>query len=223
MNCRVDEDNMNKYNVIIADDHPVFRKGLREIIDAIEYWQVIAEAESGATALKYYQQYQPDVIVLDISMGKMSGLEVAEKILAQNKNAKCVIMTMYKEVAYCHRAMSLGVKGYLLKDDASDDIKRCLEDVVQNKKFVSETLSKLIKSLPPNAEAMRPESILTKRELCILKSIANLKTNKEIAKEFNISTRTVQNHRQNMSEKLHLSGRQALLQFAVKWEKRDFL
>lgn len=205
--------------VIIADDHPIFRKGLREIIEKHAEYTVIAEAESGVTAWQHYQMYQPDIVVLDISMGEVNGLVVAENILSENKRANCIIMTMYNDAVFCKRAVSVGVKGYLLKDDVSNTIINCLEAVTTGKTFISEHLGDVAqyRSQPYDLTAALPETVLSDKELIILKSIAQLKTNKEIAREQNISHRTVQNHRQNISNKLNLSGRQVLLQFAIKW------
>lgn len=211
----------SQFNVIIADDHPIFRKGLREIIESSSQFSVIAEAESGVTALKYYQEYQPDIIVLDISMGELNGLEVAEAILKEPKKALCVIMTMYNEEAFCKRALSLGVKGYLLKDDAPNSILECLKQVSSGQQYISHTFGCCKDMLKNARHEQTPEQVLSDKELQILKSIANLKTNKEMAKQYNISVRTVQNHRQNISSKLNLSGRQALLQFAVKWAEQN--
>lgn len=205
--------------VIIADDHPIFRKGLREIIEIHPNYVVIAEAESGITAWQHCQTYQPDIVILDISMGEVNGLEVAEKMLADNKHAKCIIMTMYNDDVFCKRALSIGVKGYLLKDDVSDAIISCLDAVASGKTFISENMGDIeqYRSQPYDLMDVRPENVLSNKELIILQAIAELKTNKEIAREQHISHRTVQNHRQNISSKLNLSGRQALLQFAIKW------
>lgn len=208
--------------VIIADDHPIFRKGLREIIEAHSNYIVIAEAESGTSAWQHYQAYQPDIVILDISMGEVNGLEVAEKILTDNKHAKCIIMTMYKDDVFCKRALSIGVKGYLLKDDVSDAIINCLNAVMVGKLFISESLGDVSQYQNNRFHLIEenPEMILSDKELVILQAIAELKTNKEIARERHISHRTVQNHRQNISSKLNLSGRNALLQFAIKWLKQ---
>lgn len=203
-------------HVIIADDHPIFRKGLREVIDSTGQWQVIAEAESGKTVVEHYINYAPDVVILDISMGQVNGFEAAKKILHHDPNARCVMMTMYRETAFCQRALAIGVRGYLLKDDASDDIVSCLNSVIQGEIFISNSLGENV-YLPEKDNTAKPELVLSETEMRILTAIAELKTNKEIAAEFDISVRTVQNHRHNINSKLNLSGRQVLLQFAVKW------
>ncbi len=202
--------------VIIADDHPIFRQGLRDVIDRTGQWQVIAEAESGKTAVEHYLSYTPDVIILDITMGKMNGFIAAEKILHHDPAARCVMMTMYREVAFCQRALSIGVLGYLLKDDASGEIIKCLNQVILGERFISNSLESNC-LLPENTNIAKPELVLSDAELRILTGIAELKTNQEIARELKLSVRTVQNHRQNISSKLNLGGRQVLLQFAVKW------
>lgn len=206
-----------KQHVVIADDHPIFRKGLRDVIDSTSQWQVIAEAESGKTAIEYYFAYTPAVIILDISMGESNGFDAAQKILQLDPKARCVMMTMYREASFCQRALSIGAKGYLLKEDSINDIVTCLEHVVQGKQFISSSLNTTACLSQESKVIIIPEQVLSDTEMKILTAIAELKTNKVIATEFNISVRTVQNHRQNICNKLNLSGRQALLQFAVKW------
>lgn len=204
--------------VVIADDHPIFCNGLTDIIESTQQWQVVASAHDGQTALDYYQQYQPDIIVLDIHMAGMNGLTTAERILQQHPNAHCVMLTMYRETAYCQRALALGVKGYLLKEDAAEDILTCFEHVLNNQRFISHRVQGISADNPPIITPTLPENVLTERELAILSAIADLKVNKVIAKEMSISLNTVHNHRQNMCHKLKLSGRQALLQYAVNWK-----
>lgn len=206
--------------VVIADDHPIFCNGLTDIIESTKKWQVVATANDGNTALAYYQQYKPDIIVLDIHMTGINGLTAAERILRQNPNAHCVMMTMYREAAYCQRALALGVQGYLLKEDAAENILTCFEQVIIGETFVSQRLPTEASDTPPptTPTVIQPEGLLTERELAVLNAIADLKVNKVIAKEMSISLNTVHNHRQNMCHKLRLSGRQALLQYAVNWK-----
>lgn len=204
--------------IIIVDDHPVFRKGLVDVINSSGQWQVVAEAESGQAAVQAYQQHQPDIIMLDIHMADMNGLSVAEKILSNDANARCVMMTMYRETAYCQHALALGVKGYLLKEDAIEHIFDCFEHVMRDQTFVSKRLDNVHTSPAKTSTPAPPELVLTERELHVLTAIASLKVNKIIAKEMDISLNTVHNHRQNMCKKLGLTGRQALLEYAVHWK-----
>lgn len=204
--------------IVIVDDHPVFRKGLADVINSSGQWQVVAEAESGQAALQAHQQHQPDIIVLDIHMADMNGLSVAEKILSDDANARCVMMTMYRETAYCQHALTLGVKGYLLKEDAIEHIFECFEHVMRDQTFVSKRLEGAHELPTKPASTVAPELVLTERELHVLTAIASLKVNKIIAKEMDISLNTVHNHRQNMCKKLGLTGRQALLEYAVNWK-----
>ncbi len=134
-------------HVVIADDHPIFRKGLRDVIESTGQWQVIAEAESGKTAVQHYLNYTPDVIILDISMAQGNGFEAVQKILYHDPKARCVMMTMYREIAFCERALSIGAKGYLLKEDGIGDIVTCLDQVMAGKIFIS---SIIIQSLNKN-------------------------------------------------------------------------
>lgn len=204
--------------IVVVDDHPVFRKGLADLINSSERWQVVAEAENGQAALQAHRQHQPDIIVLDIHMADMNGLNVAEQILSADASARCVMMTMYREVAYCQHALALGVKGYLLKEDAIEHIFDCFAHVMRGQTFVSERLGDVHASPICPSAPLAPELVLTERELHVLAAIASLKVNKVIAKEMDISPNTVHNHRQNMCRKLGLTGRQALLEYAVNWK-----
>lgn len=209
------------YSVVIVDDHPIFRQGLKNIINHSKQWHVVAEAGTADNALTLYRQYQPSIIVLDIHLPDKSGLTVAEEILKDDPAANCVMMTMYRETAYYQHALGLGVKGYLLKEDAAEDILSCFSQVVKDVTFVSERMEASgIEKASKDEVFIHPEEVLTKRELAVLKSIAELKVNKTIAIELNISLNTVQNHRQNMCHKLKLNGRQALLRYAVKWKNK---
>lgn len=206
---------MTKKTVIIADDHPFFRNGIRDVIDKTDKWQVIAEAESGKQALAYYQQYLPNIVVLDITMADMSGFKAAEAILAKFPDAICVMMTMHRSASYCHKAMKVGAKGYLVKEDVVKDMIECFETVLSGEVYISKRVSREPQNDTSNVAA--PETFLSQRELDILRGIAALKVNKIIARELNISVSTVQNHRHNMCQKIGLTGRQALLQYAMDW------
>jgi two-component system, NarL family, response regulator DegU len=212
--------NNTKARVIICDDHPIFRKGLMQIINEIENINLVGECGDGKTALKLIQDFKPDIAILDILMPDKNGLEVARQVKEDGLSTRIIILTMHSEETYFNEAMDAGVSGYLLKENASTDLKSCIKEVLSGKYYVSSLLSNLllerekrIKSLQKDIPAIES---LTETELKIIKLIAKNKTSKEIAQEMFISYRTVQNHRQHISDKLNLHGPHKLLQFAFE-------
>jgi len=212
-----------KSNVIICDDHPIFRKGLVQIITEIKNLEIVGECGDGKTALKLIQDLKPDIAVLDVLMPDKNGLEVAQQLKEIGLPTKIIILTMHSEESYFNEAMDAGVKGYLLKENASTDLKSCIKEVLLGKYYVSSLLSNLLLERENRIKAFQKEipaiDSLTETELKILKLIAKNKTSKEIAEVLFISYRTVQNHRQHISDKLNLHGPHKLLQFALENKK----
>lgn len=206
--------------ILIADDHPIFRQGLLKVIETVEGIQVMAETGDGETALHLIKKHQPDIAVLDISMPGKSGLEIAKEVQNGELATAVIILTMFKEEEYFNEALDLGVKGYVLKDNAISDILECLKTVSQGRYYVSPLISEYLirrtrqqQELYTQTPALRK---LTPMERRVLKLIAENKTSKEIAAELFISYRTVQNHRNNICNKLDLRGPHKLLQFALE-------
>ncbi len=198
----------DKPTVLIADDHPIFRQGVRDIIDSDGRWQVIAEAANGEEALEKYQQHAPEVLILDIAMGCVSGLDVAAHVLSDNPAAQCIIMTMYHDEIFRQQACKIGVVGYLLKENASKDLLNCLV-------HAAEQAGHALLTTETTLDVVDAKKILTRKEKQVLTAIAALQTNSQIADSLSISIRTVENHRSNIAKKLKLRGRNALLHFAL--------
>ena len=210
----------NKIKIIIADDHPIFRNGLRSIIERDIAFEILAEANNGNEAIDLILEHNPDIAILDINMPCKTGLEVAREI--HNRKIKCdvVILTMYKDEEYFDEAMELSVKAYLLKDSISDEIIDCLKAVSQDDIFVSPEISKHLISRKKRKtkfiESHTGVDLLSPTEKHILKLLAENKTSQQISDELFISIRTVQNHRNNICIKLELKGYNKLLQFAIE-------
>ncbi|MBA2611128.1 MAG: response regulator transcription factor [Bacteroidetes bacterium] len=211
---------MDKIRIIIADDHPVFRLGLVSIIKKNENIILCGEAENGEEALVLIHEHKPDVAILDIEMPLMNGLTVCEEIKKKGIATKLIILTFFKELELYEKAISLGVKGYLLKNNAIVEIVTAIESVYYNGEYISPVLkdkllgtkSRLLNS-PIIMEAISKLSISEKN---ILTLIAEERTTKEIAGELFISEKTVEKHRYNISKKLNLeSGKNNLLKFAL--------
>jgi DNA-binding NarL/FixJ family response regulator len=206
-------------NIIIADDHPIFRRGLNMIIASDPSLKVLAEASNGNEALALIQQLKPQVAVLDIDMPKKNGFDVLKEVQALSLTTSIIFLTMHKDEALFNGALDLGVKGYLLKDSAVSEIIDSVKAVALGENFISPTLSTfLINRSLKNNKVSENKTLLDKLTLSeqrILLLIAEDKTTKEIADVLYISTRTVENHRSHICQKLNLQGTNALLRFAL--------
>lgn len=213
----------DRIRIIIADDHPIFRGGLRQIISADKTIEIIGEADNGEKALELIHELKPDIAVLDIDMPKKTGLDVLRAL--ENSKTKIIFLTMYAEEDIFDEAMDLGIKGYVLKDSAVSDIIECILSVNEDNYYISPNVSNLLvnrRNKSKNLIKKNPElGNLTKTERNILKYISENKTSKEIAEVLFLSHRTVENHRTNISNKLNLRGSHSLLKFAI--ENKSYL
>ncbi len=204
--------------LIIADDHPIFREGLRQIIEKDQKIRIIGEADNGAKALELITEKKPDIALLDIDMPKMTGLEVLKQVV--DMPVKVVFLTMYSEEDIFDEAMGLGIKGYVLKDSAVNDILECISSVSEGNYFISPSMSNLLlKRRQKLAELRKTTPMLdnlTPTERKVLRYISQNKTSKEIADILFLSHRTIENHRTNISNKLNLRGSHSLIKFAIE-------
>jgi DNA-binding NarL/FixJ family response regulator len=206
---------VNKIKVLIADDHPIVRQGLRQTIESDADLEVIAEAGDGLEALAKIRQYQPQVIILDIDIPKMDGFEVALAVQEEKIKTEIVFLTVHREESFMKKALSIGAKGFVLKDSAISDIVTAIKAAFQGQSFISPAMmSYLIK--PRTINGKEGLESLTLSERNVLKLIAQYKTTKEIAEILFVSTRTVESHRLNICQKLHLQGSHAIMKFALE-------
>lgn len=206
-------------NVLIADDHPIFRSGLRLMIEADALLKVSGEAEDGESALACIRTLQPDVAVLDIDMPPPDGMAVARRVQEERLPVELIFLTMHNEEEFLNAALDAGVKGFIVKDGAANELNACIKAVAVGRNFISPTLSgHLLKrrSKPDTPTAERSViNVLTTAERRVLLLISESMTNKEIAEKMFISVRTVEHHRSNICAKLNLTGKNALLTFAL--------
>ena len=210
--------------ILIADDHPIFRKGLCEVIASDRAFRIVQETGDGAEALRLIQELRPALAILDINMPKLSGLAVIRSLWERRFPAKIILLTMHEDEDLFNEAMNLGVGAYVLKENAAGDLLNAIRCVVDGKTFVSPSLAGLLLRRSQQSAALRREKagldLLTPTEGRVLKLIAEDKTTKQIADALGISARTVDTHRQNISHKLHLSGSHSLLKFAYDNKSR---
>ncbi len=209
-----------KIKIIIADDHPIFRNGLKQIIDEDDGIEITGFAENGEKALAIINELNPEIAILDIDMPKMTGLQVMKNLKSANSGTKVIFLTVFSSDDIFDESMDLGVSGFVLKDCAVNDIVECVYKVAEDNYYISPSISNLLVNRRERIKKLEKENPalmrLTKTEQLILKFIAEGKTSKEIANEMFISFKTVENHRSNMSSKLELKGSLSLIKFAIK-------
>jgi two-component system response regulator NreC len=205
--------------IILADDHAMFRQGVRRIIGELSGFQVVGEAGDGIELLKLLGNVPADLVLLDISMPGLRGLEAAHEIKALYPEVRILILTMHHNLEYLESAFTAGVSGFLLKEDADEELITALQHIAQGKTYISPLLNdELHERLSQVFQTGRAVSVasLTTREKEVLKLIAEGKTSKEIAHLFNISVRTVQNHRFNLMRKLNINNTAELVRYAIQ-------
>jgi DNA-binding NarL/FixJ family response regulator len=202
-------------NIVIADDHAIFRRGLRMVIEAEPRLKVVAEAADGESALALIETHQPQIAVLDMDMPPPDGLGVARFIREKCWPIAIIFLTMHKSEAAFNVALDLGVKGYILKDGAASEVISCIKAVAAGQSFISPVLSGHLLNRHGRAQQQPGLDELTPAERRVLRLLAEMKTNKEIAEALFVSVRTVEHHRANICSKLGLNGAHALLTFAL--------
>lgn len=210
----------NGYRVILADDHVLVRRGLKLILEENSNLEIAAEVGDGLELLNVLQKINPDLIILDVSMPNLRGIEAIPEIRRIRPNAKVLMLTMHKEEDYLYQAISAGANGYLLKEDAEKELFSAIEHIKNGKIYISPGLAD--QSMQNWARLRRGEDdsqhgeSLTVREREILKLIAEGKSNKEIGDLLFISVRTVERHRANMMSKLSIRKTAELVQYALR-------
>lgn len=202
--------------VLIADDHPVVREGLRGLISFKPGFEVVGEAEDGFEAVLLAKTLQPDVILMDLEMPRQSGLEAIKAIRADNPQARILILTSFTEDAKIFASLEAGALGYLLKDSSPQELLRAIRDVHQGELSLHPTVArKMLQQHPPTVSTPANNS-LTERELEVLKLVAQGLDNKEIAARLVISEPTVRTHITNILTKLNLTSRTQAVLYALR-------
>lgn len=210
---------------MIVDENPLCRRGLRELLREDERFDVVADADQDNASLKVILEHKPDVAIIDDNLARLNGVELAGMLRAKNASVNTLILSQEKDEKRFNHAISMGVKGYLLKRNAGSEIFDCVAKVARGEAYICPEVTDFLLRRAGRTESLERQkpglSQLTATEWRVLNRIAHGKTSREIAAECGISPRTVDSHRSHICEKLHLTGRNRLIQFAI--EHRDVL
>ena len=211
---------MKKLRILLADDHIVVRTGLRALLERQPNLEVVGESENGRETVELAASLGPDVVVMDVAMPVLNGIEATKTIVTQCPTTAVVILSMYADESYVMRALKAGARGYLLKDSAAADLISAIQAVSQNKSFFSPKVSRILAEdyvrVLKQKGAADSYDLLTSREREILQLLAEGKANKEVATALNISPYTVETHRSHILQKLNLHNPAELILYAVR-------
>ncbi len=211
---------MKPIRVLLADDHKLMRSGLRILLQQSTEFAVVGEADDGREAVDLFNSLQPDVVVMDVGMPRLNGVEAAAQITAAHPEAAIVMLSMHSDESYVLRALKAGARGYLLKDSAEADLGRAILAVHDSKSFFSPAVSKVLLEdyMRKLARSGAEDSfdLLSAREREILQLVAEGNSSKEVANLLNLSVHTVETHRSNLMQKLNLRGMPEMILYAVR-------
>jgi DNA-binding NarL/FixJ family response regulator len=211
--------------IFLVDDHVILREGLKLILKQIPEIEIIGESGDGVDALEKIERLKPDLVVLDISLPGMTGIEIVRNLRKYNSSTKIIILSRHDNEEYIQQVLKMGIQAYVLKDDAGDDLIRAIEAVKKEERYLSPRItSKLLSNFENQGKRTNnnssPESelfsVLTNRERQILKLLGEGKSNEEISRQLWIALRTVKVHRQNIMKKLNIHNVAELVKYAIK-------
>ncbi len=206
---------MKKIRLILADDHPLIREGFRSLLSKSDHFEIVAEAESGIDLIEKATEHHPDIVLVDITMPQLNGLQAIERLKETDPSLKFIILSMHEEREYVLQAIKTGAQGYLLKNVEHEELERAIRTVYDGGKYYSSFVTHILAesiSKPENTS----ETEITLREKEVLNRVANGQSTKQIASELNISIRTVESHRINMLRKLKVNNSAELIRKAIE-------
>jgi DNA-binding NarL/FixJ family response regulator len=203
-------------SVLVADDHSVVRKGIRHVIESDGHLRVCAEASDGLEVLEMIEKHEPQVVILDITMPRLSGLESLERIRAEHPGVKTILLSVHADPPMIQNAVALGADGYVLKNARTSEILAAVHAVVKGGSYFSPTVAREIVAQIRDPRRDKPFSVLTGREREVLHRIAEGYAAKEIAQELQLSTKTIEAHRTSLMRKLGLRKATELVRYAVR-------
>ncbi len=212
---------MERVKILIVDDHPMIRLGIRSILNNVEHLNVADEANNGREALEKLAKESFDLVIMDIKMPEMSGIEATEEIIKRHPNTKVLAISMFDEQRYIVKMLQAGALGYVLKNTGKNEMVNAINSIMAGESYFSQEVSSIMMSQFMNrgtGQVSEPKSdvLLTKRETEIIRMIAEELTNSEIAERLGISSRTVDTHRRNLLQKLDVKNTAGLVKFAIQ-------
>jgi DNA-binding NarL/FixJ family response regulator len=205
--------------ILLADDHQLLRDGLRSLLEKQHGVQVVAEAENGRKAVELAKETNPGLIIMDLNMPDLNGIEATRRILKESPRIKIIALSMHSDKRYVTRALQAGATGYVLKDNAFDELTKAIQRVMQNRIYLSPEINQVVvkEYLEKSKQLDQPAySVLTEREREVVQLIAEGKTTKEIAALLKISIKTVETYRQRTMDKLNIHNIADLIKFAIR-------
>jgi two-component system, NarL family, response regulator NreC len=206
---------MKRIRILLADDHAVVRQGFRMILSAHADLEIVGEAGNGREAVELAAALRPDVVVMDVTMPELNGIEATRRLTAENPHIRVVALSMHKDSVYVREILRAGARGYLLKDSVADDLVAAVRAVAGGEGYLSPAVSNAVLD-DYRKHVTNPINLLSSREREVLQMLAEGKTNKEIAVTLNLSVYTVDAHRGRIMEKLNVHSINELVRFAVR-------
>jgi two-component system, NarL family, response regulator NreC len=209
-----------KVRILLADDHDIVRKGLRYLLGRSPDLEIVGEALDGRQAVRLSEELKADIVIMDVGMPLLNGIDAAAQIAKRNPNASVIVLSMHSDEDYVLRALNAGVKAYLLKDTVEVDLDRAIDAVIKGRTFFSPAITDVILQDPVRQLQTRgledSSKLLTEREREILQLLAEGKSNKDVAAILNVSPLTVETHRSNLMQKLDLHSTAEIVLYAVR-------
>jgi DNA-binding NarL/FixJ family response regulator len=206
---------MKRTRILLADDHAVVRQGFKMILGAQTDMEIVGEAANGREAVDLAVQLNPDIVVMDVAMPELNGIEATRRLVAANPHTRVIALSMHKDSVYVREILRAGARGYLLKDSGADDLVKAVRAVAGGESYLSPAISNAVLD-DYRKHVTNPVDLLTSREREVLQMLAEGKTNKEIAVVLNLSVYTVDAHRGRIMEKLNLHSINELVRFALR-------
>jgi DNA-binding NarL/FixJ family response regulator len=211
---------MTTLRIIVVDDHAVVRRGVRALLESQPGWEVVAEATTGREAVALARQLRPDIVILDLSLPELNGLDATRQILKEAPRTEVLVLTMHHSEELARNVLHVGARGYVLKSDADDDLIAAVESLRQHRPFLTSTVTEFVLDdylkRPDGTDDRPPHAIVTVRERELIQLLAEGKSNKEAAVSLGLSVKTIETHRANLMRKLHFRSVSDLVRYAIR-------
>jgi DNA-binding NarL/FixJ family response regulator len=211
---------MNALRIVVVDDHPIVRRGVRALLESRPGWEVIAEAATGRDAVEIAARLQPDIVVVDLSLPDLNGLDATRKILKESPRTEVLVLTMHHSEELVRDVLQVGARGYVLKSDADASLIAAIDSLRQHQPFLTSTVTQFVLDdylrRADEDDSGEPRNVVTPREREIIQLLAEGRSNKEVALALGISVKTIEAHRANLMRKLHFRSLSDLVRYAIR-------